>query len=187
MSLLSTADSVNLGYTLAPIYQVSNISSVNIYGVEADVSAPIGKYLRAYVNYTFNHSTVSRFVPNTEADRDLTGKFLPDVPMHQFSTGISLRTDYINFSIAGKYTGTRWVKDDNTVDNIFMMTDRYPARFITDIKVWQNVGPVDFSIDIDNLFNIVYINSKGYKSPGRMVFGKISYTFNNKKSKKTKY
>ncbi|HOY30351.1 MAG TPA: TonB-dependent receptor [Bacteroidales bacterium] len=177
MSLLSTADSVNLGYTIAPIYQVSNISSVNIYGLEADVSAPIGKYLRAYINYTFNHSTVSRFVPNTAADRDLTGKFLPDVPMHQFSSGISLRTDYFNLSVSGKYTGTRWIKDDNTVDNIFMMTDRYPARFITDIKVWQNVGPFDFSIDIDNLFNIVYINSKGYKSPGRMVLGKISYTF----------
>ncbi|HNW90928.1 MAG TPA: TonB-dependent receptor [Bacteroidales bacterium] len=181
MSLLSTSDSVNLGYTIAPIYQVTNISKVNIFGIEADVSSPIGKYFRAYFNYTFNHSTISHFEPNTAADRDLTGKFLPDVPMHQFSAGVSVLTDYVNISVAGKYVGTRWVKDDNSVDNVFLMSDRYPARFITDIKLWQKIKPFDFSIDIDNLFNIVYINNKGYKSPGRMVFGKVSYTFSKKK------
>lgn len=181
MSLLSTSDSVNLGYTIAPIYQVTNISKVNIFGIEADISSPIGKYFRAYFNYTFNHSTISDFEPNTAADRDLTGKFLPDVPMHQYSAGVSVLTDYINITVAGKYVGTRWVKDDNTVDNVFLMTDRYPARFITDIKLWQKIKQFDFSIDIDNLFNIVYINNKGYKSPGRMVFGKVSYTFSKKK------
>jgi iron complex outermembrane recepter protein len=184
MYLLSTSDSVNLGYTIAPIYQVSNISKVNVFGIEADVSSPIGKYLNAYCNYTYNHSTIGDFTPNTVADRDLTGKFLPNIPMHQFSAGISIMTDYFNLSVAEKYVGTRWVKDDNTVDNIYLMTDKYPAYFSTDIKLWQKAGPFDFSIDIDNLFNVVYINSKGYKSPGRMVFGKLGYTFGKNKNKR---
>jgi len=181
MYLLSTADSVNLGYSIAPIYHVTNISKVNIFGVEADVSSPIGKYLNAYFNYTFNHSTVAGFEPNTAADRDLTGKFLPDIPMHQFSAGISLMTDYINISVAEKYVGTRWVRDDNLVDNVYLLTDKYPAYFITDVKLWRKFWQFECSIDFDNLFNIVYINSKGYKSPGRMVFGKLSYTFSKKK------
>ena len=184
MYMLSTSDSVNLGYSIAPIYQVTNISKVNIYGLEADISSPIGKYLSAYFNYTFNHSTIGSFKPNTAADRDITGKFLPDIPMHQFSCGISVRTDYFNITIAEKYVGKRWVKDDNSIDNIYLLTDKYPSYFTTDIKLWQKVWQFDFSVDIDNLFNIVYINNKGFKSPGRMVFGKLSYTFSNKKKNK---
>jgi iron complex outermembrane receptor protein len=185
MYLLSTSDSVNLGYTIAPIFQVANISKVNVFGIEADVSSPIGKYLNAYCNYTYNHSTIADFKPNTAADRELAGKFLPNIPMNKFSAGISLLTPYFNLSIAEKYVGTRWVKDDNTVDNIYLMTDKYPAYFSTDLKLWQKAGPFDFSIEIDNLFNVVYINSKGFKSPGRMVFGRLDYQFGKKKNKRT--
>lgn len=186
MFMISTSDSVNLGYTIAPIYHVTNISKVNIFGIETDVSSPIGKYITAFFNYTFNHSTIGDFKTNTEADRDLEGKFLPDVPMHKFSTGINMLTQYGNLSIAGKYVGECWVKDDNTIDYIYLMTDKYSSYFTVDIKLWQKIKQFEFSIDIDNLFNKVYINNRGYKSPGRMVFGKMVFQFKNKVNKKSR-
>lgn len=182
MQLLSTNDSVNLGYTIAPIYKISNISKVNIWGLEADISSPICKFLSVSFNYSFNHSTISDFTPNSAADFNLTGKFLPNTPMHQFGLGIYFNCEYFNFSITGKYTGARWIKDDNSVDKVYLLTDKYKPYFVTDMRLWKKIKWLEFSIDLDNLFNVIFINSKGYKSPGLMTFGKISYTFGKKKT-----
>jgi len=102
--------------------------------------------------------------------------------MHQFSAGIFFDCEYFNFSVIGKYTGARWIKDDNSVDKVYLLTDKYKPYFVTDMRLWKRIKWLEFSIDLDNVFNVIFINNKGYKSPGRMVFGKISYTFGKKKT-----
>jgi outer membrane receptor protein involved in Fe transport len=175
MYMLSTGDSVNLGYTIAPVYHIANISNVDIYGVEFDISAPLGNHLKAWMNYSYNKATISQFTARTDADLDLNGKFLINTPMHSSSAGFNVLTRLVNLSVAYKYTGSRWVKEDNTIDNIYLMTDKYPAYYTIDIKLWKQLGNLNLSLNIDNIMNEIYINSRGYKSPGRMIFLNANY------------
>ena len=177
MSFLSTGDTVNLGYTLAPVFQSQNISKVEIIGFETNLQFDINKKIQVYANYTYNHSVIKEFVPNSAADINLTGKFLTDIPMHKFASGAVFRNKIVNLSLSGKYVGSRWVKDDNTIDNVYLMSSKYPAYFIFDLKFWRTFGDVNVSVSVENLFNNVYVNNKGYKSPGIFYMCKINYCF----------
>lgn len=178
MYFLSTGDTVNMGYTLAPIYQVDNISKVQIIGTEVDVRYDITKKISLYANYTYNHSTIKEFVPETDADNDITGNFLTDIPMHKASLGFNFDNKYLNFSVTGKYTGERWLNDENKVDEIYLMTDKYPSCLLTNVKFWKKYKNLMFSLNVENLFDVEYVNSKGYLSPGRFYLFKINYKIN---------
>lgn len=179
MYLLSTGDSVNMGYTIAPIYQTDNIGEVKIYGIETDLSYSFSKKFNVFVNHTWNQSVISKFVVNTNgAGIDLTGKFLTDIPDHKFSGGFSMFTKILNFSATANYIGKRWVKDDNTVDIIYLLSDKYPSYTTFDAKIQRAYKNFDFSLTVDNVFNKIYTNSKGYKCPGRMIIFEIKYSLN---------
>lgn len=180
MHMLSTGDSVNLGYTIAPIYQISNISRVRILGVEADFSAYIGKWAQIKGNYTFNQSTITNYEPNSPADPDLTGKYLANLPSHRFTIGVNSETPWFNISVFGNYSGARWIRDDNAFDPIYLLAEKYKPYFSVNLKCWRSFGPVEASLDVDNATNVIYINSKGYKSPGRMLFLRVTYSIRKK-------
>jgi len=177
MYFLSTGDTVNLGYSLAPIYKTENISKVEIIGFEAEVISSFSKIIDLYANYTFNKAVVKEFIPKTSADRDLTGKFLANIPMHKFSIGTIVKTKYVNLSISGKYTGSRWINDYNSTDLVYLNSNKYPAYFITDLKIWKSIKDLTISLDIENVFDVIYLNSKAYLSPGRFCMIKLSYNF----------
>jgi iron complex outermembrane recepter protein len=175
MHLLSTGDSVNLGYTVAPIFKISNISAVNFAGLEFDANYLINKDIRLFANYSYLNAKIEKFIPNSEADTDLNGKFLTNIPMHTASAGIVFMSKILNLSISAKHTGKRWISDDNEVDNIYLMSDQYSAYTVLDAKLWKKFGKIETSFDVNNVFNVIYINSRGYKSPGRMLFLKLTY------------
>jgi outer membrane receptor protein involved in Fe transport len=185
MHMLSTGDSVNLGYTIAPVFKISNITTVNISGVEVDLKYDINKVVKIFGNYSFMNAQIGKFIPNTAADIDLTGKYLTNIPMHSSATGFVFMSKIFNVSLSAKYTGQRWIKDDNQTDNIYLMSDKYDAYNVVDAKIWRKWKNFETSFDMNNVFNVIYINSRGYKSPGRMFFFKISYSFtDNSKQKK---
>ncbi len=182
MHLLSNGDSVNLGYTIAPVYQTSNISKVNIYGVETEFSIPFKRGLRLYGNYTFNKAVIDAFNPRTKADPDLTGKYLTNIPDHSFTAGINVRSRWVDISVSGKYTGRQWIRDDNGFDNVYLLASHYEPFFTLDAKALRTFGNLEASIDVENILNAIYINSRGYLSPGRMLFLKLRYTLTRRKS-----
>ncbi len=186
MYLLSTGDSVNMGYTIAPIYQTDNIGEVHIYGVETDLTYALTRKFNIFVNHTWNQSVINKFVVNNDgAGTDLTGKFLTDIPDHKFSGGFSVFTNIFNFSVSANYVGKRWVKDDNTVDAIYLLSDKYPSYTTFDAKIQRAYKNFNFSLTADNLLNKIYTNSKGYKCPGRMMIFEIKYSLNkNEKNEK---
>jgi len=183
MYLMNTGDTANLGYILAPIYQTGNIGKVNIYGIEFDFSKDIFQNFNLYANYTFTHASISEYKINLNATyNNLTGKFLTNIPMHKYSCGAHVTTRIINFSLSGKFSGERWIKNDNSVDFSYLWIDKYPSYFIANAKIWKTIkDKLTVSIDFDNIFNSVYINNRGYLSPGRMIFGKIQYSFTSNK------
>jgi iron complex outermembrane recepter protein len=177
MYFLSTGDTVNLGYSLAPIYKTENISKVEIIGFEAEITSDFSEIISLYANYTFNSAVIKDFTPKTSADRDLTGKFLANIPMQKFSIGTIIKTKYVNLSIAGKYNGSRWINDYNSTDLVYLNSNKYPAYFITDLKIWKSIKNLTISFDVENVFDVIYLNSKAYLSPGRFCMIKLSYNF----------
>jgi len=179
MYFITTGDSVNLGYTIVPVYQVDNISKVEIYGFESDASLKMGKGIRLFANYTYTHSQIKDYQTNTPgADKDLTGKFLTDMPMHKFSAGFSFENKYVNFSASTKYTGKRWINDENKIDYTYLLTDRYPAYWLVDLKLWRQFKSFTCSVDVENLLNTVFTDSKGYSSPGIFYMLSVKYSLN---------
>ncbi len=178
MYLLSTGDSVNMGYTISPIYQTSNIGEVQIYGIESDISYKLNKKLNLFANYTYNQSKITEFVVNENgAGLDLTGKFLTDIPDHKAAGGVTVFTKFINVSASANYVGERWIKDDNSVDDIYLLSDKHPAYTTLDLKFRRECKNFDFNLTVDNILNKIYTNSKGYKCPGRMIIFEVKYQF----------
>ena len=96
----STGDSVNIGYELAPIYKMQNIGKVGIIGAEAELKYELRENITAFVNYTFTRAQIIEDkIANAKVDSSLTGKFLTDIPSHKISSGITLRSKYVNTSL----------------------------------------------------------------------------------------
>ena len=177
MQLLSTGDSVDIGYTEIPVYHIANISMVNIYGLESDFSYVFNKNSGLSFNYTFISATIGKFESNTGADIDLSGKHLANIPLHRANLNTYFKNKLVNLSVSADFQGRRFIKDDNSVDNIYLLTNMYPSVLTLNAKIWKEYKSFVFSLDLDNVTNEIYINSKGYKSPGRMLFAKIAYNF----------
>jgi outer membrane receptor protein involved in Fe transport len=178
MYLLSTGDSVNMGYTIAPIYQIDNIGEVNIYGTEIDLVYSATNNVNLFANYTYNQSVIKQFAVNPNgAGIDLTGKYLTNIPAHKFSSGFSWQNQYVNISSSIHYNGTRWIKDDNTNDDIYLLSDKYPDYYLVDVKLWKAFNRFTVSVTFDNVFDVIYTNSRGFKNPGRMIIGEFKYDF----------
>jgi iron complex outermembrane receptor protein len=176
MYAVSTGDSVDMGYTISPVYQTQNIGGVEIAGIEAEVSGKITKNILMFANYTRNYTRISDFTPKTAADPDLTGNHLTDVPDHQANAGINWINKWANVNVTGKYTGKRWINDRNIPDITYIFAPQYPAWFNIDIKIQKQISKHWLvSLSVQNLFDEVHINDGGYKTPSRFIIGKIAW------------
>ena len=176
MYAVSTGDSVDMGYTISPVYQTQNISGVEIAGIEAEVSGKITNNIMVFANYTRNYTRISDFTPKTAADPDLTDNHLTDVPDHQANAGINWINKWVHVNVTGKYTGKRWINDRNIPDVTYILAPQYPAWFNIDIKIQKQITKHWLvSLSAQNLLDEVHINDGGYKTPGRFIIGKIAW------------
>jgi len=174
MYAVSTGDSVNMGYTISPEYNTQNISGVDIFGIEAEVSGKIIPQLSCFANYSYNFTEIVDFTPQTHADPDLTGNHLTDVPDHQVSAGLGWQNRIVDLNIIAKYIGQRWINDRNIPDITYIPAPQYPAYFNLDMKLQRQITPQWLvSLSIENLFSETHINASGYTTPGRFVLGQV--------------
>jgi outer membrane receptor protein involved in Fe transport len=178
MYYVSTGDSVNMGYKLTPVFLKQNISRVEITGFEFDADIEPVKWLSLFANYTFNHSVISSFTPNDAAvDKDLNGKYLTDVPMNKASAGFTIKTRPVNLNLLWKYTGERYINDENETDP-YLMTAKYPAYQTFGARIWHTFFThLTTGINIENIFNTMFIDDRLQQSPGRMITMEITATF----------
>jgi len=179
MYYLSTGDSVNLGYTIAPVFKMSNISKVEVKGLELEAEYSLPENFSVYANYTYNQSVIKEFVKTESGvDTDLSGKFLTDIPDHKYSFGANYKHKWISASISAKYTGTRWVNETNTIDYNYLRSAKYPAYTNYNFKIWKNIKELTLTFSIDNILNTIYTDSNGYRCPGRFMLFEAKYKFN---------
>jgi iron complex outermembrane recepter protein len=178
MYYVSTGDSVNMGYKITPVFQKQNISQVDIYGAELDIDIEPVKWLSLFANYAFAHSVIAHFVPaNPAIDSNLTGKFLTDVPMHKATAGATWKNKIVNLNLMWKYIGPRWINDQNSIDPVLQI-DRYPAYSTFNLRAWHTFFKhLVVAVNIDNIFDVIYIDDRLQRSPGRMINAEITVNF----------
>lgn len=166
---VNSGDSIDMGFGLRPIYIPENITGVEIYGFEADASYDLLPGLRIRGNYAYAHSTISEYDPGEVSGvTDLTGKYLVEVPAHM-ATGIaSYMNRYVNVSLACKFTGKRYVNDQNVYDDIIGAA-QYPAYTTLDARLWRDFRHFYLVLTVQNIFDVDYYDSKGAVCPGRFT------------------
>jgi outer membrane receptor protein involved in Fe transport len=166
---VNSGDSIDMGFGDRPIYMPENITGVNIFGVELELYYDVLPGLRLMTNYAHAHSEISDYEPrNPEDQADLTGKYLIDVPANMVSFTATWSNRIVNASLAVKYTGKRWVNDQNIYDEI-VGSDQYPAYTTVDAKVWKDFRNFYLSLTAQNIFDVDYYDSKGSVCPGRFI------------------
>jgi len=121
-------------------------------------------------NYTYNSSTITDFDVEDYYGDDLTGKMLVEVPWHQAFAGIFWRNKIVNTTITANYIGESYADDQN-----ILMIDDY---LTVDIRLYKTIKRNIFiALDIQNIFDKVYIDKKQRLSPGRFILLELAYKF----------
>jgi iron complex outermembrane recepter protein len=158
------------GDNLKPILQRQNVSKVRVLGAEITVSWHIIKQLHLTANYAFNDSRIAEFDTTGYESKDLTGKFLMEVPMNQAFAGLFYSGKIFSASLVFNYKDAQWSDDENT--------QKTPAYSTFDMKIGKTfINYLTASLVIQDVFNNRYFDAKGNISPGRFFMLNLSYRF----------
>lgn len=158
------------GDNLKPVIQRQNVSQVTVKGAEITCTWQVVKQLSVSANYAFNDSRITAFDTVGKQAKDLTGKYLVEVPRNQAYTGIYYNSRILQASLVYNYKGPVWNDDENT-----LQTAGYG---IFDVKVGKLFfQTLNINFIIQDIFNTQYLDSKGNFSPGRFFILNVSYKF----------
>jgi iron complex outermembrane receptor protein len=168
---VGTGDSIDTGGDIPkPIYQRQNIAKVEVIGGEISVNFQLLHNLLLSANYSYNHSTIKEFDKPEDYKKDLTGKYLSEVPQHMAYAGIRWDNKIVNTTLSYNYIGSQWYDDENTT-----LLDAYD---LIDVQFSRMFGKHFYaSLSIQNILNKAFIDRKGYLSPGRFITGEIKFKF----------
>ena len=178
MYYVTTGDSVNQGFKVSPVFQSRNISKVEIYGFEIGVNYLVSNNLSFFANYSYSNSKIKEYVLLNPTDADLTGKYLTDVPTHNFSIGGMWRNKIVNTSLNAKYIGKKWVNDTNTPDDKYGLDAQYPDYIIVDLNLRKQLFSfLETRLSIENIFDKMIYDSKNLKGCGRFITFGINFNY----------
>jgi iron complex outermembrane receptor protein len=176
---LSTGDSVNMGYMIAPVIQRANISEVQIYGAEIELKYDFTDSISFFISYSYAHAEIkNQIINNPLVDKNLTGKQLTDLPNHKISAGIIWNNKVVNTTLLFKYIGETWINEENVIDSVYYQTDKLPAYGIWSIRFDRRVYRSLFAFfSIEDIFNTIFVTTDAQRSPGRFFSGGFKYSF----------
>ncbi len=168
---VTNGDSVYTGGdNLKPVMQRDNISGVRILGAEITVTVPIIKNLSFLANYAYNDSRIIRFDTTKNPGKDLSGKFLMEVPANQAFAGLIFTPKWLSAALTGRYVGSQWIDDENTAQTL--------GYFTIDLKASHTFfNRITTGITIQDLLNRQWTDSKGQLSTGRYILLNLSCRF----------
>ncbi len=178
MYYVSTGATIDMGFGDRPIMARSNVSNVEIYGVEIDFNYEINSTLYLFANYAFTYSQIKNYTKLTPNDTiDLNGKYLTDVPKNTFSAGINWRNRFVNTSLLMHYTDKMWVNDANVYDDI-IKSAQYPDYYTIDLKLSKTIFKYfEIALNIQNILDQKFYDSKAAVCPGRFTMGEFVVKF----------
>ena len=177
MYYVNTGDSIDLSYGLRPIIKASNISEVEIYGMEVEINYLFTDQIVLNANYAYAHSQIKEYKPiNANDPVDLSNKYLSGTPAHMGSLSMNWRNKIVNTSITAKYRGKRWVNDLNQTDDI-VLDDQYPAYTTVNLKLSRKIRTTFLNLSIQNIFDTKFYDRKGAVCPGRFITLELGINF----------
>ncbi|MDD5628965.1 MAG: TonB-dependent receptor [Elusimicrobia bacterium] len=148
-----------------PISQNQNISSVDIYGAEAEADWAWGPAALA-ASYTFSRSRIRDFQRNPA----LSGLDLAFVPRHQAAASLAWRLPWVETSASWRYKGKQFSNDQNTAS--------LRPYSLLGFKLWRRLGAgFTASVAMENALDQRYQESATDLAPGRFVKGTLTWEF----------
>ena len=169
---VGTGDSIFTNKTKKEaVIERENINKVEIYGAELSADFTFNKHFSLFANCYYNHSQIKDFDTTIFVSKNLTNKFITNVPKQHLYSGILYKSKIFNLSLIYKYTSSMWDDDLNTV-----LVEGY-SRF--DAKISRLfLKKLFVSLTVENIFNTVYLDSKGLLPPGRFFMLACKYSLN---------
>ena len=138
----------------ANIRKRQNLGRTRVYGAQADVEYRLTGEWQVSGGYMFNHARVTEF----SASPDVVGRYLPQVPIHRGSIGVTYANPRIvSASITGLFYGRQFEDDLNVLARPGNHAPGLPAYATAEIMVSRAVGRYgDVFFGVQNLFDQEY-------------------------------
>ena len=167
---IETGDTVDID---KPVLKRENISKVNVLGAEITLAVNLTNKLKLQANYSYNHSTIVEYDLLAYTGDDITNKFISETPMHQAFAGIYYNATKYSVSLVSNYIGEMWIDEQNS--------DKLDDYLTIDLRAqYRTKYGIAFTADIQNLFNVEYIDKKGGLCSGRFYVFELKYMFRKK-------
>jgi iron complex outermembrane receptor protein len=167
---VGTGDTVYSTSGAKAILKRENVSKAAITGAEATLRISPAKALDLTLSYAYNHSVIKAFDTVRFMAKDLSGKFLMEVPSNRFTAMLNWKNRYFNGMLVYEYTGSLFTDDENLVE--------MPAYYRLDAKVSHVFARrYSISLTVQNLTNHIYVDNKGNLGISRFFMLDISYRF----------
>jgi hypothetical protein len=148
-----------------------NINRVSSTGIESEISMTysVNKFTASlYVGYSLTKSFPE--ISDSPGDNSV-GKQLIYIPINQANSSVRFAYGEFYTSLTTSLTGLRYTtKDDQSYLPYYIITNS-----ITGIKLPLHNTSIDFSLNINNLFDYNYQSIAYYPMPGRSYFVKILF------------
>jgi outer membrane receptor protein involved in Fe transport len=168
---IATGDSLLLNNRMRPIRIKDNIGEVNIQGVELEMELKISDNFQWRLAYSHTKTEIKQFdLFDAEKDDDLVGKALVYQPTDGLFSSFAWQSNVLNGLATINYKGAQWLNDVNT--------EKIDAFLYVDMRLWRQVYKgLTAAVNVHNLFNQEYIDSRNIIAPGRMVMAELKYSF----------
>ncbi|NQT30083.1 MAG: TonB-dependent receptor [Candidatus Saganbacteria bacterium] len=146
------------------IYQAKNVGRVEVSGLDAKYNVSVGDGLDVFANTTFQIA-----LDKEDTSPGNIGKDIPYSPRRKANLGINWRNPLGRISVLVKHVGESYFDAGNT--------HKLDAYTVTDLSYRRQLGQMNFSARVGNLFNVSYAEAAGchpvtyaildYPMPGR--------------------
>ena len=134
--------------------QRQNLGRTRIHGIQADAEYRPAAAWRLSAGYLYSHATVRAF----EANPDLVGRFLPQVPRHRASVAIGyVNPRVLDVTLDLQLVGSQFDDDQNVRVVPGYDTPGLPKYALASLQVSRRVSPLlDVFAGAQNLFDTQY-------------------------------
>jgi iron complex outermembrane receptor protein len=153
--------------------EMANITGVEIYGLDSELSVDLGAHWSLYGGYTFTRPTIVR----NRGDATLRGNRLPFERPHRARAGVVFRwEDWITVDLSGRYEGECYTDVENTratrLRDYFTLDAAVSGTLIEHLR-WM----LAVRNGLDVRYDVYSVPTERSVAPGLLVHGSLAAVF----------